>query len=209
MYQDYLKGKVVALVGPANYLQGRGDAIDGHDIVVRVNHVCPIPKRYGTRTDVLYHGVWNAFRKRKNSQVLQEIRQIEKHVDWIVFRNSPWQEKTVERVASFVRVPWTVIDSNVHDVLNTIRPPRGSVNTGVAAIIHLLSYDIKVLHVYGFDFYQSGVFDGYGDLLEGQDQEQRSINSHNTGPQVSHLAKIEDDRFKPDEVLRNILRVVE
>ncbi len=202
-YADYLKGKTVALVGPANYLQGQGEIIDSHDVVVRVNHVYPIPKRYGTRTDVLYHGVWKAFRNR-GTWAKGELREIEKRVKWIVFRNSTWQRKSVKRAAQPLKTSWAVIEPEYHLYFRRILPD-GKVNTGTAALIHLLSFDIKYLSVYGFDFYRSGVFRGYGDPLEEQAPRERGKNSHDTEGQIKFLAELKDERFRPDEVLEGIL----
>lgn len=209
-YARYLKGKTVALVGPAQYLQGRitGRTIDNRDIVVRVNHVIPVPdkKDYGSRTDVLYHGVWNAFRKRKQKKLIQELRGIEKCVQWVVFRNSEWQAATVRKITPYLGTPWTVIEPEYHDLFKKICPPRGTVNTGVAAIIHLLSFDIESLSVYGFDFYQTGVFDGHGDPEENQSTQERNENSHDTGAQIEYLSRLNDERFLPDNELDAVLK---
>lgn len=209
MYEQYLSGKDIALVGPAKYLQGqnKGDLIDWHDVVVRVNsHKIYGREDYGSRTDVLYHGVWNAFRKRKQKKLIQELRGIEKCVQWVVFRNSEWQAATVRKITPYLGTPWTVIEPEYHDLFKKICPPRGTVNTGVAAIIHLLSFDIESLSVYGFDFYQTGVFDGHGDPEENQSTQERNENSHDTGAQIEYLSRLNDERFLPDNELDAVLK---
>ena len=60
-YQNYLIGKRVALVGPAEYLSKlkNGEYIDSFDIVVRVNRGTEVIEKYqssiGKRTDILYN----------------------------------------------------------------------------------------------------------------------------------------------------------
>ncbi len=60
-FTDYLRGKSVVLTGPASYMigGGRGAAIDGHDVVVRLNFQWPVPAALspdlGERLDVLFH----------------------------------------------------------------------------------------------------------------------------------------------------------
>ena len=58
--EDMIAGKMVALVGPAKYMQGScyGSEIDSHDTVVRINRgiesIETYPEDLGVRTDVFY-----------------------------------------------------------------------------------------------------------------------------------------------------------
>jgi len=60
MYQDFITGKSVAIVGPAAYMAGSGlgDEIDSHDVVVRINRsietIDEFEKDIGRRCDILY-----------------------------------------------------------------------------------------------------------------------------------------------------------
>ena len=60
-YYDYLKGKSVAIIGPAAYLTQlkTGPYIDSFDVVVRINRGTELTNLYaesiGTRTDILYN----------------------------------------------------------------------------------------------------------------------------------------------------------
>ena len=60
-YLDFLSGKKVALVGPAEYLTklNTGEYIDSFDVVVRVNRGTEVIDKYfnsiGKRTDILYN----------------------------------------------------------------------------------------------------------------------------------------------------------
>src|SRR5262245_53939599 len=62
-YAEFLRDKRVVLVGPGPTVVGtaQGAFIDGHDVVVRLNHALPIPKAMeadvGSRTDILYHNL--------------------------------------------------------------------------------------------------------------------------------------------------------
>lgn len=197
MFDDYVKNKRIAIIGPARYFKDAKKVIKEYDLIVRINHV-------RGRTDILYHGVWKAFRKRTVTKKIDaDIAPINSNVKWLVFRNSPWQVRAVNRIAKKIKIPYTVIEPEYHYFFRQICP--SPINTGTAALIHLLSFDIKELAVFGFDFYRSGVFAGYGDCREPQTEEDRGKNSHNTEAQIKYLAQIKDERFQPDDVLKSIL----
>ena len=60
IFEDYIKDKSIALVGPASYMvgSGHGNEIEQHDVVIRLNRGIELVENYpndiGTRTDVLY-----------------------------------------------------------------------------------------------------------------------------------------------------------
>lgn len=141
-FWQYLKGKTVALVGPAGYLKSVGKDIDAHDVVVRVNHILPVlpPADYGSRTDVLYHGLPVSFRDRAEDveNVREEIEHIAAQVDWIVFRcPSEKFERTITKIAPLLKgANWTVIEQHHQRDIN--KRVKMVVNTGVIAVHHLL-----------------------------------------------------------------------
>lgn len=55
-FQEYIRGKSIAIVGPAPTGESNGEEIDSFDVVVRFNYrnlgAHPEPKKYGTRTHV-------------------------------------------------------------------------------------------------------------------------------------------------------------
>jgi hypothetical protein len=59
--EDFVRDKRVVLTGPSQHIAGTGmgAAIDGHDIVVRLNFQWPLPAAltpdFGERMDILYH----------------------------------------------------------------------------------------------------------------------------------------------------------
>jgi hypothetical protein len=82
-----------------------------------------------------------------------------------------------------------------------------SPNTGVTAIAHLLSSRLANLNVIGFDFYRSGVYDGYGDVKESEEALEVNKRWHDTNAQLDYLAvlKRRDNRLVFDDVLQGII----
>ena len=79
-YGDYIRGKSVAIIGPAPTGQICGDEIDGFDIVLRINYggktKLPESREYGEKTQVsLYnaHAVRNLIAQDK-LDILQELK---------------------------------------------------------------------------------------------------------------------------------------
>ena len=106
-FKSFLSGKRVALVGPASTLlgEGRGAFIDGHDVVVRLNHAWPLPedlkKDVGSRIDVIYHNLNpNCQRIRR-----RDIKSMHRDgVQWIVSTH-PWRERRFRgRLLRFCRL---------------------------------------------------------------------------------------------------------
>jgi CMP-N-acetylneuraminic acid synthetase len=189
-FSEYLAGKSVVVVGPAAYMEGleQGPHIDSHDVVVRLNLDCPInpaiherifpgdiprpnPADVGTRTDVLYHTLFNESLSRAAGQEHGDAQLEaweEDGLQWLVCRMRnrrvdyiyPYTEG---RAFGFVIPPrsWYL---DFKDELGT--PP----NMGLVAIRHLLDAPIKSLHVTGMSFNQpwEGYRSGYGGFTREQ-----------------------------------------
>ena len=215
--QEYLAtlvSKRVIIVGPAGYLQGKnlGKWIDSFDIVVRINHAIPIllPEDYGSRTDVLYHilshrGVDDANKKLVTRDEVEEWQK--NGLKWLVSSHGPISER-VKKMGPIIdsAFPWAC----VHHVFATrIKQQIGqkSPNTGITAIMHLLSSKLRSLHVVGFDFYRSGVYSGYGDVKQGEDAKAVNDRWHNIDAQLSFMKRIalRDNRLIIDDVLKAVL----
>lgn len=215
--QEYLSemaGKKVIIVGPAGYLEGRakGNWIDSFDVVVRINHAIPIlnTKDYGSRTDVLYHILSHrgAEDQHKKLVVREEIEEWqESGLKWLVSSHGPLSDR-IKIMGPIIdgAFPWTC----VHDRFAArVKKQIGkkSPNTGITAILHLLSSNLRSLHITGFDFYSSGVYDGYGDLKEGEDAAEINERWHSIPEQKTFLKKIiqRDNRVVIDSHLQGVL----
>ena len=102
--------------------------------------------------------------------------------------------------------PWAC----VHDRFSErIKKSIGSKspNTGIKAIMHLLSSGLKELQVVGFDFYSSGVYSGYGDLREKEDALTVNERWHDIEAQKKYMRAIvrRESRLKIDERLSEVL----
>lgn len=213
-YLSTLAGKKVVIVGPAGYLEGLGlgEWIDSFDVVVRINHAIPITnkKDYGSRTDVLYHilshrGVEDIHKK---LVVREEIESWKKEgLKWLVSSHGPLSER-VKKMGPVIdgAFAWAC----VHDKFAArIKAQIGkkSPNTGLTAILHLLSSGLKSLHVVGFDFYFSGVYKGYGDVKEGEDAAEINNRWHSIPDQKIFLRRIvqRESRLYIDAHLQTVL----
>ncbi len=137
-----LVGKRVALVGNARALAdtGHGAAIDGADIVIRVNRApMPAARSHGTRTD------WLALATSITAADLARIRPA--RILWMSHKRK--------------RLAWDVARSPgfyLHPLPDTQRlksalsaPPT----TGLMMIDLLAASDLAALDLYGFDFFAS------------------------------------------------------
>jgi len=208
-----LAGKRVVIVGPAAYMLGSAKCgwINDFDFVVRVNHAIPIehPTDYGSRTDILYHIL-----SRRNLQT-SEKKLIGKeeillwkrsNLKWLVSRHDVISRRTREMGPRLNGAfPWVCIRSKFYTSVR--QSVKRSPNTGIVAIAHLLTSELKELHIVGFDFYRTGVYPGYGNFRPGEEAGSINQNWHNTESQVDYLRKLttRDIRLKPDKTLSAIL----
>jgi hypothetical protein len=162
-YKQYLTDKHVALVGPAPSVEGsrQGEFIDSHDVVVRLNHALPLsePLRpdIGSRTDVLYHHLWPEHPTRPPGPEFMQLV-LAAPCQWICSAN-PYANVRI-RFKDWIdrfdalrgdRVRFYVPD--MREAYGIRRRARTWPNTGVFAILHLLSFPVARLHITGFTFY--------------------------------------------------------
>ena len=187
---SYLSGKRVAIVGPARYLKGMGlgELFDSYDVVVRVNCSTDIidEKSFGRRTDILY--IANFIVSDFNDEMRENIKRSGvRHVVTKFSDGTKSHSKIKNKLygsAQITSMGKSAYYSFKKRCNNT--PP----NTGVCAIMHLLSMPLKSLDIFGFDFYMSGYLDGY----QGKSDEEllNPINwgQHNPYYQVVALQKM-------------------
>lgn len=159
-YADFLQGKRIVVVGPAAYLQGqgKGEWIDSHDVVVKLNWGETLnPADYG-RTDVLY----KRFLKLGHLNDAMVDSYLDKEMRWLigVGTGRDWQ-KGLAHLSAVVgeRLRWFV-DRSTRDAL--YHEVGGSPLLGMIAIKHLLAHDVASVHVTGCDFYDTGYAAEYG-----------------------------------------------
>jgi hypothetical protein len=183
---EFLKDKTVALVGPAPYLKGlgKGELIDSHDVVVRIQHGIDSTIDYGSRSDIIqsclnanygpplvkYLKELSNDRRPKYIICNDTVSELNPHGEWI--ETSQIYEPIFEEIG----IPLVHLKNN-DDTWDRwalyweIYPKQhverfdnrnftiqtANFNSGYGAINFLLRYPISKLSVYGMDFYNTGV----------------------------------------------------
>lgn len=191
-FKEFLRGKRVALVGPASTLhgQGFGDFIDAHDVVVRLNHAWPLPKDarvdIGSRIDVIYHNL-----NPRNQRILRKhvLKMKKEGLKWLVCSHPANKAKYRHRHHRFRRTNKGALRFRAIPTLvkRRLRPHVGFANTGMIAIVDLLRFPIKSLHVTGFSFYTTDYlhYPNYKRIPK-----RMALRNHNQRRHKRYLAKL-------------------
>ncbi len=181
-FQNLIKDKTVALVGPAAYMMGSsyGEEINSCDIVIRINRSYESVKEHskdiGNRTDVLYSCL---IEKPANAGKLDLDIFLENNIKYICappesnmkgLSNETKLHDLINKEKVYQisnKIPVRIVDHIFHNDLSLSVDCRP--NTGFVAIYDLLRYSPKQLNVYGFSFYLDGFFEG---VKEGVQEEQ-------------------------------------
>lgn len=169
-YESLIRDKRVAIVGPAQYMMGKklGKEIDSHDIVVRINRSIESCENFGNdigfRTDVLYSCM---IEKPENAGKMDITNMVNKNIKFIcipprsTMKGIAFDPKAITASANLKKldkikskINTRVIDMNLNNAIAKNVDCRP--NTGYLAIFDLLSYNPKVLSIYGFSFYLDG-----------------------------------------------------
>jgi Glycosyltransferase family 29 (sialyltransferase) len=153
-----LAGRTVALVGAAasGAGTGLGAQIDAHDVVVRVNWACPVPRGLkrdlGARTNTLYHGLRYGLRHVRGDAVDGWRRA---GVGLVIGVTHPRKARArnVEHLCQVRGIPFFCAPRLA---AHTSRATGTGANKGICALYHLLSSDLARLSLYAFDFYRTG-----------------------------------------------------
>lgn len=212
-YHDYLKDKNVILVGPAGYLKGqnKGNEIDNYDVVIRVNNSVPILSYndLGKRTDVLYHLLFKSLRDNKSlvgkKQILSEKELIEiknNGVSWLINHRKINSTDRIVKLKPYLNnlFNWVLIPDKFNQIKEILKSPP---SFGVLAIIDLLCSPIRNLTVIGFDFYESGYYEGYSD----RDKPWKTQKAHDFKLQIKLLKLLYeiDSKLIIDEKLKKVM----
>ena len=173
-YENLIKNKTVALVGPAKYMENSnlGTEIDSHDYVVRLNRGIELlqtrSKDIGSKCNIFYTcliekaentGKLNA-NTLKNLGIEFVVAPPDSNIKGISTATVPHPDvnlKTIQEIKNCL--PFRLINHKFHTELAehiNCRP-----NTGFLAIYDLLKHSPKKLSLYGFSFYLDGFDSAY------------------------------------------------
>jgi hypothetical protein len=217
---SYLKGKRVAIIGPAPSVVGSEQAalIDSYDVVVRLNKALPIPKDLqkdvGTRTDILY----NCMNPSDDCGGVISVSNLTKcGVKFVVGAYPPLDHvgTTKLRIKTDNLSFYNRNKGNWKNFCYTDRTHFLSLwklmrlpNTGTMAIFDLLRFDIKELYITGITFFKGGYIRSYRDYDEkGIMKHLKKFNLHNPDKQIDFACSrlLKDPRVKMDNTLTDIL----
>jgi len=170
IFSDYLKGKRIALIGPARTLigSGMGKEIDNYDIVLRMKQPL-VPSKlhedYGSKTDGIFVNLGRRAYKKPIPEHFEEWRNA--GLEWIIMcrrkkkRNINARAGGIEQFFRYERVT-----SKLYKRCKIACNCKGRLIpfTGTIAIAKILKADFKELYIGGFDFFASGLqghYDNY------------------------------------------------
>jgi len=220
-YENFLRGKRVCLVGPAptikeiegNLYKNKSDQvakIESYDVIVRLNIALPVPSTLaeytGEKADIIY----NCMSEDPESGGYLDINFLEDKISWIVSSLPPkppfvydiaiFNQRNNDRI-NFTTVPLDYFNSLEYQMKT--RP-----NTGVVAILDILSCDIKELFITGMTFFRGGYVSEYRGYSEQEVLSRMSAHgNHRQEPQLEYMRKIlsSDARVKMDKYLQDII----
>jgi len=212
-FAEMIKGKRVAVVGPAPHIVGskQRELIDSYDIVVRINKALPIPEHLqvdiGTKTDLLYNclNTWDECGGAYNIDLWKKSG-----AQWVICPYPPIKPFDVD-IKKFInhnnnRIPFRHFPIGPYNELFKTLGTRP--NSGYLAILDLLMYDIEELYITGFSFFKGGYYPEYRQKNEQQVMDFMSKGcGHKQGPQIEHFKALmrKDSRIKVDDYLKDML----
>ena len=213
-FADYIKGKRVAVVGPAGSIHdsNQGETIDQYDIIVRFNSAVPIKneskKDIGSRTDILC----NCLEEHPVSggHIDPEVW-INENVSWVLcpYPKELWYVKpNYERFEKLnkSRLQHTCPDKPFFDDLEKKLKTRP--NSGLLGMLYLLSFNPSELYVTGITFGRGGYRPGYKDGITAEQYDKLANSTiHKQAPQEALFREVymNDTRIKTDIMLSKIL----
>lgn len=208
-FRDFVTGKRIALVGPAATLEGSGMGrfIDGHDIVVRLNHSWPLPKEHkediGSRIDIIYHNMNFTHQRMTRDEVVQMHRD---GVRWMVSTHPASEERFRGRLRKFRKINNGLLEFRALPGSLKTRMQRRvkHPNAGIMAIEDLLRFPIERLYVTGFSFYTTGylTYPNYRPSYA-----VKAVRHHNQKQNKAYLRRIiaREPRLEVDPVIARLL----
>jgi hypothetical protein len=200
--ESIVRGKKVAVIGPAPYLKGKklGKVLEGYDVVCRINEFMTpedLVQDYGKRTDIMFHNFgtpWMKPHKEKienNQDCFKQLKLVvcpaikSEHAETNYLSWSDDYVSNVVRNFNDVEtgdVPFYWL--GIRDYKKIYSSVGAESNTGMLAIMMLLHYPIKELLVSGFTFYLGG--NTYDDLYYRGHFPQEHIDGNTFGIHAGH-----------------------
>lgn len=217
-----VKDKRVVLVGPAQYLVGKGlgSAISGYDTICTVNYMSPgkFTADYGDRTDIMFYNCSTASIKqmdqhfKDNPEFTKELKLVACPVVKALGPDkwTTWGNNHVSAVVTnFKGINKYNIDfhwigvKNYRYLFNLMgcREP----NSGPLAMMMILEHEPKELFITGFTFYMdSGAyFSGYATQAPGW----KGVPGHPQRDQINFFKKHILPKIKIDSHLNKLLKL--
>ena len=235
-FSDYVKDKSIAIVGPSETTIGKkmGELIDSYDIVVRVKSfmypdemICDLGKRsdilYTTeardRVDIQEYKTYKHPHTHKDTYHYEKFDSFDQYSDLeFVVSTYPQDEWFAERYTAqlddlrksgITKCRFVKSESYFNAKKKTDRP-----NSGFSAILDILSFDIRSLHIFGLDFHRAMYRSNYQNSLYTHETIRNDTlwrdgaDSHQPDLQYQYF-KYElwkkDERIKPDKSLLEFL----
>lgn len=177
-YSDYLRGKNVILVGPADHVDN-SEYIDSFDVVVRLNKGLNLVKntnKYGYKTHIIYMADTGSY----NTLTSEEIN----NLDFIKFQFPDVSDNELMELIGkdtqneYKTIPFSdKIQRCNKKYLDFEKELQSRPFIGTVAIWDLLQYDIKSLYITGITFAKTK----YSDDYNGSKQNKNIINNINNG----------------------------
>lgn len=211
-YENYLKNKRVCIVGPSASIKelSQKEEIDSYDVVVRINKALPVRESLhdssGTKTNVLY----NCLDPDEESGGQLHIGYLEEEIDWLVcpYPNiHPFSINIQNFDASNMdRIKFCIFNEKYYNLIYSDMKTRP--NSGVLAILDILSCDIKELYITGITFFKGGYVKEYRNHTEESVMKRMHLHgNHLQEPQISYMQEVlkNDTRVKMDKFLEQIV----
>lgn len=222
--EDFFKNKRVVIVGPADYVNNN-ELIDSYDIIVRINKGYNMKDtgKHGSRTDIMYHVV-NQHHENGGSLLpfakdvpirfcypiltlnekssFQNIGTLRDY--YSIFQNINNNSMEFKNISIISKNKYLSIEEKVKS-----RP-----NSGLCAILDILSFDIKELYITGFTLFQTNYSTTYRNNVENSKDtgkkalsRMKRVGHHNQDDAMNTYKKfiITDKRVKVDDILLDIL----
>jgi len=161
--KDLVQGKNIAVIGNALSLQKqkRGNEIDDHDLVVRINipgnlFYDDMKKVYGTKMDI-----WCCWK----ADVFLDKNE-EKYTQHFINSDDIYKIEVLPSTETVVNVETLYTDNmieNLEKLIMKLYPPRFNrkfykFSTGFLLLNYLVTCNLKSVSVYGFDFKKTATF---------------------------------------------------
>lgn len=188
-YNEFLKNKSVVIVGPAAYIESEqlGDFFDSFDVVVRLNRSYPVTNKkcHGSRCDIRYHNMSLNLSQGGPLMIDQMINDDVKYICSPFPKHLSYFHNDIKKCESELENSninfhhWADLEQflTLHMILQT-RP-----NIGTCAILDLLNYDIKQLHISGITFFNDGYISTY------HDRDDDLVPMYQTNNVINHAQK--------------------